>query len=361
MKNFFLVFVLIISSLLIILTISTCTREYSYEGGPGAVYNLTGSPDECVNAIINGNYAVEIPVDSLNNVQVTAAVTTAGNYTISTNAIDGITFSASGNFPDTGFYTIILKASGIPASAGSFQVQILGNNGCSFPLEVKGKPSADYELSGNLNDCENPDIQGSYEEAMILSATNVVIINVDVFTAGDYTITTDTADGIFFSASGTFNTTGTQQVTLTGNGTPNAAGLIYFKVYAGASECDFKIPVRNFSPVATYVLQSGFGNPNPCTPHTVNGNYVTAIPLTSANTMDITAYVTVIGNFNISTDSTNGMIFSYSGKFTATGDQTVTLYGSGTPVKAGIYTFIPQIIGPAPLGGNSCGVDVTTQ
>ena len=361
MKNFFLFFVVTVLSLLIILTISTCKKEYSYEGGPGAVYNLTGSPDECVNAIINGNYAADIPVDSLNNVQVTAEVTTAGNYTISTNTIDGITFSASGVFSDTGFYTITLKASGTPDSAGIYQVQILGNNGCSFPLEVKGKPLADYVLSGNLNDCENPDIQGSYAEAMVLSAPNVVIVNVDVFTAGDYSITTDTADGIFFSASGTFAATGTQQVTLIGSGTPNAAGLIYFKVNAGASECNFKIPIRNFAPLATYVLQSGFGNPNPCTPHTVNGNCVAAVPLTSANTMDITAFVTVVGNFNISTDSTNGMIFRYSGKFTATGDQTVTLYGSGTPVKAGTYTFIPQIIGPAPLGGNSCGVDVTVQ
>lgn len=362
MKKIFLFFASVTFLFLFFLLISTCTKEYSYEGGPLAAYTLIGSPDECTNAIINGSYAVGIALDSSDNVQVMAEVITAGNYTISTNTIDGITFSASGSFPDTGLHTITLTASGTPDSAGTYQIQIVGNSTCFFPLAVNEKPIADYVLSGTLSDCENPVILGNYIEGMPLGRLNTVTVNVDVYTTGDYTITTDTVAGIFFSSSGIFTATGNQQVILTSNGTPNIPGLVYFHVYGGTSECGFKMPITNAEPLATYVLESGFGNPpNPCTPQEIIGDYISGVSLSSANTVDIGVYVTVPGNFNVSTDSLNGIIFKYSGTFTATGEQTVTLYGSGTPNTSGMYTFVPQIIGPAPLGGNACGFKITVQ
>ncbi len=358
MKKFILFFTLLGFSVFIILVISTCKKEYSYEGGPLATYTLVGDPDECTNVIINGNYATSIPLDSTDYVQVTAHVTTAGNYTISTNTVNGITFSAAGNFSDTGFYDVILKASGTPGPEGVYQLLIVGNSTCFFSIEVDAKPMADYVLSGNLGDCESPNIQGNYIASVLLGSSNTVAVNVEVFVPGDYIISTDTAAGISFSASGTFTVTGKQQVTLQGSGTPDAPGLIYFNVKGGSSQCAFKLSIRNASPVATYVLQSGFGNPNPCTPQTVNGSYTALQPLSSGNTVEISAYVTVPGNFTVSTDSTNGMIFKYSGEFTVVGEQTVTLEGSGTPTIPGTYSFIPQIIGPAPLGGASCGFSI---
>jgi hypothetical protein len=358
MKKLSLFFTLIICSVLIILLISTCTKEYSYEGGAFASFTLVGSPGECTSTIISGSYAAGIALDSSDNIQVTAQVTTAGNYTISTNTIDGITFSGSGNFPDTGLYTITLSASGTPDSAGTYQIQIVGNYGCFFSLVVNAKPMADYTLSGNLGDCENPVLRGDYINGMTLGSLNTLTVNVDVHTTGDYEITTDTVAGVFFSSSGTFTATGNQQVILTSNGKPDTPGLIYFHVHGGASECGFTIPIINAEPWATYVLESGFGNPNPCTPQAVNGSYTATTPLSSTNTVDITAFVTYLGNFSISTDSTNGMIFTKTGQFTTLGEQTVTLVGSGTPKTPGTYSFSPQIIGPAPLGGVTCGFDI---
>jgi hypothetical protein len=111
------------------------------------------------------------------------------------------------------------------------------------------------------------------------------------------------------------------------------------------------------------VLESGTGNNNAvvCAPQSVQGTYTANTPLNAANTMTITAFVKVLGNYTISTDKINGIIFSRSGTFTTPGEQSVTLYGSGVPIQSGTFTFVPQIVGPAPIGGESCGVDLVIQ
>ena len=43
------------------------------------------------------------------------------------------------------------------------------------------------------------------------------------------------------------------------------------------------------------------------------------------------------------------------------GDQYVTLTGTGTPVNKGAFTFIPNIVGPHPLGGEACGFVINVQ
>jgi hypothetical protein len=48
------------------------------------------------------------------------------------------------------------------------------------------------------------------------------------------------------------------------------------------------------------------------------------------------------------------MMFSYTGVFSTTGSMDVILYGSGTPLTRGNFTFIPEIVGPHPLGGEAC-------
>ena len=52
------------------------------------------------------------------------------------------------------------------------------------------------------------------------------------------------------------------------------------------------------------------------------------------------------------------MIFTYTGEFITLGSQVVVLTGSGTPVTSGTFTFTPQIIGPHPIGGETCTADV---
>jgi hypothetical protein len=76
-----------------------------------------------------------------------------------------------------------------------------------------------------------------------LDIFNTVTIQVDVVSPGTYTISTNTVNGINFSASGTFTVTGTQNVTLTGTGTPAAVMLTTLTPQAGTSSCTFDVHV----------------------------------------------------------------------------------------------------------------------
>lgn len=360
MKNLLVSFSTAICMLLLTLCIITCRKEYSYEGSPPAGFSLVGTPGECTNFSVAGSYFTGVPADSNNTVTVTANVTATGSYAIITNTINGISFSASGAFADTGYQTVVLHCAGTPALTGIYDLAIAGDSGCTFSVEVINKPPAEYLLSGSPNNCENPVLNGDYVAGQDLSAENSVVINVSVITAGDYIITTDTINGISFSDTGTFTATGDQQVILAGKGKPSAPGFLYFHLTAGNSQCTFRLTVISAAPWATYVLESGTGPNNSvvCTPQSIQGAYTAGIPLNSSNTITVTAYVTIPGNYTISTDSFNGIIFSASGNFATEGRQSVVMYGSGTPASPGTFTFVPQIVGPSPIGGASCGVDV---
>ena len=359
MRKSFLIFsAIIFLSLLLI----TCAKEYSYEGGPLAEYTIEGSPAECAPVILSGNYYIGVAANSNNYIQVTVDVTLVGTYNIFTIPIDGISFSSAGNFTDTGKQVVTLACTGTPNSVGSFLVKIPGDNGCYFTLNVKNKVPSSYVLSGYPNDCANPGISGKYALNSKITNDDTVTLHMNVVTPGTYNITTDTVNGISFSASGYFSLTGNQTVTLICAGLPDAPGRVFFNVHADSSRCNFSIPVESGFPQAVYVLQSGAANNSDlCFPETAQGNYVTGISLNSGNTVSITAYITVAGTYSIYTTKVNGMVFGSSGTFPAIGYQTVVLSGSGTPTSSGTFLFLPNIIGPAPIGGSACGFNLVVQ
>jgi len=217
---------------------------------------------------------------------------------------------------------------------------------------------ASFTLVGAPNNCQNFLPHGVYAPGKPLESSHSVDIFVNVTAIGNYTLTTDTLDGIWFSASGTFTGTGNQTITLAGNGTPEFARNLLFTVLGVGSTCTFKITVANAGTLAVYVLDSGFGNPNPCF-YTVSGTYSANSPLSSSNTVSVRVYVVHPDNFTISTNIVNGMIFSYTGRFTTIAAQDVILYGSGTPVNRGTYTFTSEIVGPHPIGGEACAFSIT--
>ena len=110
-------------------------------------------------------------------------------------------------------------------------------------------------------------------------------------------------------------------------------------------------------PPAIYVLESGYGTSSPCI-STVSGNYVLGTALSSLNTVTIRVYVTYAGSFTIATSMVNNMTFAYTGSFSTTGIQYVTLVGTGKPNNSGNYLLLPEIVGQHPLGGQTCGVSI---
>lgn len=350
----FLTTIVLLSALMI-----TCAKEYSYEGGPSAKYTIEGAPSTCSPLIISGSYVVGNALDSTNYASVTVDVTLVGQYVISTNTADGISFSASGKFSDTGRQVVSLKADGIPVTDGSFNIAIPGENGCNFNLVVKKKAPASYILSGSPRDCSTPDIQGDFTQYNQLTDKNNVALNVDVISPGTYTITTDTASGINFSATGYFSATGNQTVILSGNGTPGDPGRFYFDVHADSSQCSFSIPVTPTYPLSVFVLE--FNSDTACFQYSPTGNYVSGAALDNSNTVSFKVYVTQVGNYSIYTERNDGIMFGASGQFSQLGEQTIVLTGSGVPASTGNFIFTPSIMGPALRGGKFCNFTLSVQ
>ncbi|MEN9684397.1 MAG: hypothetical protein RLZZ28_183 [Bacteroidota bacterium] len=221
------------------------------------------------------------------------------------------------------------------------------------PLNNSGR--AVFSFPGAPNTCTTATVNGSYVQNKQLSIAETVDLLVDVTAIGQYTISTDTLNGISFTGSGFFTATGKQVVSLLGSGVPERAdNILYTPAATGINGCTFQVSFINAEPIATYVLESGSGTPSPCIA-TVMGNYYEGGLLTTTNHVIISVYVALVGNYTIATDIVNGMRFYSTGTFTKTGVQQVILAGKGTPRYAGSFTLIPSIVGPHPLGGQSCG------
>jgi hypothetical protein len=220
--------------------------------------------------------------------------------------------------------------------------------GCAKELsfETGGIPSKGSLQSDLAGDCLPKTVNGVYEATKpLVAGTNTVVVQVDVTSAGSYDIRSDTVNGYHFRGTGTFTTTGINNVILNGIGTPFAAGINNFVVSYDSTFCDFQVTVlpSGAGGPAVFTLT---GTPN-CTGATPNGSYGVGIPLNTANTVPIQVNVTTIGTYNITT-TFQGMTFQKQGVFSTTGTNTVLLVGSGTPTTAGVNTV------PLTAGSSTC-------
>lgn len=348
------------------LFLSTCSKDYSYEGGPInggttglAKYWISNTAGNCAPATVSGKYFTGTQLTADNTVELEVNVSSVGTYILNTNMVNGIQFTASGFFTSTGTQNIILKGGGTPLAEGSFSFVSSDSSKCLFSLVVTKPiiPIAQYTLAGSPGNCNDVLVQGTYTAGWRLDFANTATITVDVAAAGAYSIHTDTLNGISFSASGNFMYTGIQKVVLVGSGTPQNPRNLVFSPLGDSSTCMFTISVANRQPLATYVLESGGSATNPCI-YAVSGNYKAGTPLSPDNTVSVSVYVTVPGNFTIATQTVNGIDFSYTGNFTSTGGQTVILQGNGTPTAKGTFSFTPAIVGPSPIGGAACSISI---
>lgn len=101
--------------------------------------------------------------------------------------------------------------------------------------------TAIYSYDGGAGTCTGAVVNGTYTAGTALTATNAVIITVDVDSVGTYSIRTNTVNGVYFQATGTFSSTGVQTITFGGVGTPTSAGS--FDFIPGTTGCSFSITV----------------------------------------------------------------------------------------------------------------------
>ncbi len=214
-------------------------------GGFGtALYTLGGSPGNCSVSNIYGNYVTGLAMTPNNKVEMTVNVNTIGTYIINTPTVNGITFNASDTFKNPGVQNIFLKATGTPVAANNFNYPVTnGATNCGFSITYTTViVNATFALSGSPNNCTGAMAYGTYTAGTILTASNTVDITVNVLSPGNYAIATSAVNGISFSATGTFNITGSRQVTLIGTGTPIIAGPYNYQLSGGgATPCMFSV------------------------------------------------------------------------------------------------------------------------
>lgn len=318
-----------------------------------AVYTYATATDgACSGAVVSGDFKAGAAVGIANTVKLGVNVTAVGSYTITTTAVNGLSFSATGMFVNTGIQYVTLTATGSPVTSGTFNITAgTGSSSCTFTVAVTpGATAAIYTLGGTGSNCTGFTLAGSYTSGTAMTAANTAKMQVTVTATGTYTISTAAVNGVSFAASGTFVTTGLQTVTLTATGTPAAAGVKTFVVSAGTATCNFDITFAQVAAPAVFTLS---GSPGACNNAVVNGIYQVNSPLTTANTVVIKVDVTSAGPYTITTNAVNGIQFSATGVFIAAATGiSVTLQGFGAPVAAGTSTLSPAV------GNTNCTFDI---
>ena len=226
--------------------VSGCSLQM-WVAAPQAVFTL-GGPGACVNPVVSGTYQTGTFLNTSNSVLITVNVTTVGAYYISTDSTSGIGFSASGTFTATGPQTVLLLGYGVPSTPGTvvFTTMANGVTGCTFSVDViDGTNGAVFTFEGAPGTCINYGLNGTYTAGVPTTGQNSVMINVDVTVPGDYSITTNTANGIYFAGTGTLQV-GTWQILLTASGTPTSSGTYTYipTITTFSTGCVFTVPVN---------------------------------------------------------------------------------------------------------------------
>jgi hypothetical protein len=129
---------------------------------PYSTYTI-GTGGSCTNTIVNGNYREMIALDASNTINIDATVSTIGQWSITSDTLNGYSFSGNGSFNSTGTVQIMLYGSGTPQSDQTdiFTFTASGDGGfCIFSITIapntSGGSPGTAGLSCNSILSENP-------------------------------------------------------------------------------------------------------------------------------------------------------------------------------------------------------------
>ncbi len=204
----------------------------------------------------------------------------------------------------------------------------------SYEKPAVSKGFLNQDAFGN---CDTMIASGNFTETHPLNDTNTLTVTVHVNKAGSYIITSDSANGYSFGASGNFGEPGTFQVKLNGRGTPLVRGTDHLNIYYDSSVCVATIVIaKDLTTPANFVLA---GAPVDCMDPVLRGNYIREVGLNEDNSVSVTLLVTEPGTYQVSTNTVNGYGFSGSGTVAQTGRQVIILHATGTPLSPGTDQF----------------------
>jgi hypothetical protein len=246
MKFIFTIF----TFLTIVFIFTSCQKDFTIDAADAATGALAkDASGDCAPISSGGAYTINTPLTSANYIDVQVNFLTIGSYNITSDTINGYSFKGTGQVATLGQSIIRLSAIGTPAVVGTNVFTITyGTSTCEVNITVDATTSTTsvFTLGGAPSNCTTAIVGGTYTVGSVLSSSNTVQVQVNVSTLGSYTISTNIVNGMSFSKTGTFTSTGTQTVTLIASGTPNTAGANNFTI-SGASGCSFAVNVLSGS------------------------------------------------------------------------------------------------------------------
>ena len=96
----------------------------------------------CQSVTTYGTFAPGVSMNAVNRMMVTVDVQYPGDYTITTNLVNGVKFEGTGTFTTTGSQSVVLWASGTPIDGGTHRYTIttdnlIGGNTCNKNIEFQ--------------------------------------------------------------------------------------------------------------------------------------------------------------------------------------------------------------------------------
>ncbi|WP_292009410.1 hypothetical protein [Chryseobacterium sp.] len=217
---------------------------------------------DCSDSEARGTYIQGKELANSNYLNILVNVTKVGNYTISGTTTNGYNFYGTGVFLNTGIQAVQIPGQGTPVDIQTDNIQLVANGtevNCTPSVTVDVlSPSGTYTMS-----CGSATVNGVYSVGVPLHSSNTITLPVNVTALGSYTITTNTVDGISFSGSGVFTSTGNQNITLSGTGTPSSTTvkrLILTSDSQGGVSTTCTIDVIVVIPVKSIVHLGGTGD-----------------------------------------------------------------------------------------------------
>lgn len=225
---------------------SVCIIDVEVQpAGANAVYTFAGAGGTCTGAVLSGTYMEGLPLTANNTAVVSIDITAIGNYSISSTQVNGVTFTATGVFNDTAQTTVTLTAQGTPLAAGTFNFALLGNgSSCAFSVTFDPPaPPAVFTLVGSPGNCSLATTSGTFAVGSPVTG-NTVTLMVNITVVGSYSISTPVVNGVSFTGTGLFTSTGSGiPVSLLATGTATGpAGNVVFPFTGNGNSCSFTIP-----------------------------------------------------------------------------------------------------------------------
>jgi hypothetical protein len=343
MKLFRLFLILLATNFLF----TACEKDASFEAGIARGAVVKDALGDCLDLVAIGTYKKSVPLTTANTVDVQVIMSEPGSYIITTDTVNGYSFSDVG-VATAGLNILRLKGNGTPIAVGidQFKVKFDGTV-CNFFVSVSNAPAttgAVFTFTGSPGTCTGAtqNAAATFMQGIATNPTNWVDVAVNVTVAGTYSLNTGAAavNGVKYSGSGTL-ALGNQTVRLiaVAGGNPTIAETSNYQITGGASNCGFSVVYQSQVAGATFTINCGTA--------LAEGDYIVGAALNPIlNFITVPVTVTAAGSYNITATAlttSNGVTFSGSG-ILALGAQMITLYASAT-TPAAVGTFVYNVVG----------------